>query len=381
MQLLTGKTGSGKTYTAIKEAESNGNFIYIAPCRQLVAESFIDYATTSDSLRCGDTHIKGNKNMFAVYESAYNMNIENYQTLIVDEAHFLTDYDRGYNLLKFVKSVAKTNTNIVLLTATDNLCIGDYWLKQKVIRRKLKSIHKKPDIVLCQTFSDFMKKAENESTLIFCPSRLSAENMAYYEGAEYIHGGLNPAERIDIQYRFKYGMINHMYTTNVAAQGLNFPCSALAILQDGYETPEQLIQKKGRLGRYGFKQKELNYLFIESPLGKPMTKKCFAKKPKKEENYHYCYIINDGFYSDGCRHINIENNQIISTSFEEHELMMGNEYISYENIRYGIPFIKFLKNCGIEHPFINDVINYANKLNEEFIQVVSNWRSIKRGVV
>lgn len=41
--IVEGATGSGKTYYAIKELTRDKRFIYIAPCRQLVYESYIKY--------------------------------------------------------------------------------------------------------------------------------------------------------------------------------------------------------------------------------------------------------------------------------------------------------------------------------------------------
>ncbi len=57
--ILTGPTGSGKTYNAFKHCNSKQKVVYLAPCRQLVYESFVKYHSKGDSLYCSDIHING----------------------------------------------------------------------------------------------------------------------------------------------------------------------------------------------------------------------------------------------------------------------------------------------------------------------------------
>jgi len=49
-KIIEGKTGSGKTYYSINKAKELGLFAYVAPCRQLAYEIFIDYSSKDDKL-------------------------------------------------------------------------------------------------------------------------------------------------------------------------------------------------------------------------------------------------------------------------------------------------------------------------------------------
>jgi len=56
-KIITGPTGSGKTYQAISRARALGRFAYAAPCRLLAYESFIKYAGPSDRLETGGAQV------------------------------------------------------------------------------------------------------------------------------------------------------------------------------------------------------------------------------------------------------------------------------------------------------------------------------------
>lgn len=62
-KIITGTTGSGKTYKAINDCKKNGErFIYYSPCKQLVIESYTKYGDINkDTILTGEVNIKNKK--------------------------------------------------------------------------------------------------------------------------------------------------------------------------------------------------------------------------------------------------------------------------------------------------------------------------------
>ena len=130
-QIYTGPTGCGKTYKAInEEIDAGKRFVYIAPCRQLVYESYMKYADDSkDVLSTGEIKINQRRdgdNFYGVYESMNENLLEGYDTLIIDEAHFINDEERGQNLINLIEEARKQGMDIKLLTATNTLNLNDF---------------------------------------------------------------------------------------------------------------------------------------------------------------------------------------------------------------------------------------------------------------
>jgi len=48
--MITGGTGSGKTFFAIEKAKELGNFLYLSPTAMLTGESFVKYRNQGDGL-------------------------------------------------------------------------------------------------------------------------------------------------------------------------------------------------------------------------------------------------------------------------------------------------------------------------------------------
>lgn len=231
-----GGTGSGKTFSAIKEAEKLGKYAYLAPCRQLAYETAIKYGNPDCHILTGEFDYVGSKlpqNYFGVYEIAESV-INDVDTIIIDEAHFITDEDRGALLWELSQ---REDKNIFLCTATDNFEIESFEVRELPSRFEFK----KEEI----SFGEFWERVENGvSSILFCRSIREAES---YENS--ITANTPAAERLRLQLAFAKGEINFIACTNVLAQGLNFPCENLMIQDDWNNTPEIMTQKLGRLGR------------------------------------------------------------------------------------------------------------------------------------
>jgi superfamily II DNA or RNA helicase len=237
--LMTGGTGSGKTYEAIHQAKELGQTLYLAPCRQLVYETAIKYGNAGDSVSTGEVKIDGDKrgDMYAVFESQRETD-NDYDTLIVDEAHFLTDAERGECLRNRIKAF---QGNVFLVTATQSFYCP-YRYKKVILKPKMRFKKKKI------SFDQFLEREEKGvPSILFHKYK---DDCGEYGGA--VMTAETPAdERLETQLKFARGELTFVECTNVLAQGLNFPCENLAVLFNEWDGPEIVQQKLGRLGRYG----------------------------------------------------------------------------------------------------------------------------------
>ena len=260
-QIITGQTGCGKTYHTINEAKTLGKFAYIAPCRQLAYEIYIDYATLDDTLSTGEVKMGAkNNNFYGVYESLTTDKIKNYQSLLIDEAHFITDGERGGHLVELIQQAEKDNINIFLVTATKN------FRKLKGFEVvELKPIKKPPTKKQISLYKYIERKNAGVPTLQFTK----------YKDDAMMSADTSPSERLQLQLDYRAGKISFISATNVLAQGINMPCENLLIEHNPYDGDEILHQKLGRLGRMGFcDASEVTYCITYRP------EKIKANKPK-----------------------------------------------------------------------------------------------------
>lgn len=269
-QIIEGSTGCGKTYHTVNKAKGLGKFIYLAPCRQLAYEVFIDYSIEGDTLQTGEVFLKGSNpdgNVFTVYEniSENNLAFQNAKSIIIDEAHFITDPERGGNLVNIIKEASTLGLNIFLVTATRNFRSNGF----EVI--KLSPIRKPPKKVRVD-YDHYIKNISNGlSTIEFVMTSQDAELSAQ----------TLPSERIRLQMAFRRGEIKFITSTNVLAQGINMPCENMNIWWNPWEDTEILVQKLGRLGRLGFSNAEEVYYCISDSTAFESKKKIVKKKKPK----------------------------------------------------------------------------------------------------
>jgi superfamily II DNA or RNA helicase len=246
--LFTGATGSGKTYRAIERAGSLGKFAYLAPCRQLVYETAIKYGSFIDSINTGEVKLNGteNGNLYAVYES--NIDYDKYNTIVIDEAHFLTDEERGERLNNILKCFKK---NIILLTATRTFATLPGYKRVNL-----------PSMVKFQKrlidHNEFFQRVEDGiSSILF----RKYKNDCGLAGGAAITADTTADDRLEIQLAFTKGEINFVECTNVLAQGLNFPCENLCVESNEYDSDALIHQKLGRLGRYGITRQDTDLTY------------------------------------------------------------------------------------------------------------------------
>lgn len=249
--LLTGPTGCGKTYRSFQYA-GRKRVLYAAPCRQLVYETYTKYGTKNSQILTGDfKFVKKNPDKtFVTYECMSQKLIEEVDVVIIDEAHFLEDKERGGMLAKnilFAKSIGK---KILLLSATMQNCPKEV----KIINLPQRGDFYKEEI----SSEEFWDRAkQGVKTLFFCNSKKEAMAIvARLDFAEAITADTPLVDRIKIIRRYESGEISFIAATNCLAQGVNISAENLFISMNRFDTQATLLQKIGRIGRCGVTNSE-----------------------------------------------------------------------------------------------------------------------------
>lgn len=358
IKLITGATGSGKTYFAINEAKKKGKFLYLAPCRQLAYEVIQDYGTLADSLSTGEVKMKGEScgNMFAVYESGED--ISGYDTLIIDEAHFLADEERGANLYHKIRIAKCLDIDVMLLTATPSVDFEyiSKKLKVEIEELELPSVGKKP-IKEIDEFEFIERTQAGIPSIYFCKYSSDCELAAIIDAKKgiktgYITADTPPSLRLETQNKFRSGEITLVYCTNVLAQGLNFPASNILIEYNSYDSEELILQKLGRIGRpYHCKEEVATYCLSELPSNNLEKKPVQIKKRGKKFKLNWT-----------------TQEIVINCEFEG---QTGNDP---KNWKYAIPTLqkyqKFAKK-GIAEK-INNFLSFIEEEEKKLIKIIKN---------
>lgn len=363
--IFTWNTGCWKTYTAILKARELWKFIYLAPCRQLTYETWSTYSNSDDFLSTGEIKINkiDNVNFFGVYESGMNIDLKQYKTLIIDEAHFLSDKDRGAILFNLIKEAQNLRLNIFLLTATLNFKLNGFEVvklpsRGKIVK-KYKELHEYEEL-------------KWEKFLFFVPSMKVGKwtlNSLLFEGfnVELMHSNVNPSDRIKIQRKFAEWTLDWVICTNVLAQWINFPATAIVIPTYDWDweehKPEIYNQIIWRAGRIGWSDRAT--IYYDWTKKKKVENKKIVNKEKKVEKVT-TFVKNN---------LTNERNRLIYKIIEENKIDVkwANNLISdliywydiseYSDIKYWISLIRAIASSKYKDKFIN--IDYLMKLIEE----------------
>ena len=286
VQIYVGPTGCGKTYQAFNRLNKRMKAMYLAPCRQLVYESAMKYGNSNCHVRTSDLTV-GDKNnchiSFRTYEACRLEDLERYDVLIIDEAHFMADRERGSHLVNLVHYMDKRNKKVILLSATLNFTIKG----AKIIRLAPRGGEfKKKEISYEEALA---RAAEGVPTLIFHKTRIECGSISQMLGMENKCGVITADTSIEDRIRlvdlYKRGKITIIEATNAMAQGVNVPCENLLNFANSYDGSDVIIQKFGRLGRTGVTREnaELTYWFQpEEYWGKPIDINKEISKIKSE---------------------------------------------------------------------------------------------------
>lgn len=296
-KLLTGWTWTGKTYTFFREYAPWKRFLALSPCRQLSYESFIKYwDKEKHSLINGEVHYTptDSTSTFAVYENANVDTISDYDIIFIDEFHFITDTDRGDHLLEVIEKANELGITVIGATATNNVDDEDLAsLQFEVI--ELQPFFEKPNIVEIEDDAFIENASKGMSSIVFvrytpneCDMAERVEKTWLEEDQiAIISAATRPAKRLQAQLAFERGDITLILSTNVLAQGLNFPAQQVMIYYNPYDGWEIINQKLGRLGRFGYGISEAYFCGVAE-------KKIYKKQVEKRtysRNGTYCPYI------------------------------------------------------------------------------------------
>lgn len=362
-KLYTGGTGCGKTYMAITEATS---FVIAVPCRQLAYEIYWDYPSKVSRVDTGEVHmgdLLGNQ--VCVYENLPDGVI--YQdTLIVDEAHYLNDPDRGGALFEKILVNKQAGKEIILLTATDTLS-DEVKEMLGVVETELQPFCEVPEKVELD-FPQFCEKVRAGMTAIvftkFTPNNRAIE---YYAEVFELSGDLigvlsanTPSyERVKTQLDFKRGKLQVVIATNVLAQGLNFPAQGVLIEYNEWDDWEIVTQKLGRVARPHFGLRE-GY-FCRSGMPMKNKKKGVPEKIEREAEVYYSPlgyvdISNWGFFEHEIPRFSWVETWDFDNDSEGEPECCGWDY---QGMKYSHRFLKRLQKEGLElHPFEQEALDF-----------------------
>ena len=286
--IIEGATGSGKTFYSISESEKKGKFCYLAPCRQLVYETALKYGNLkTSSISTGEVKIKSEneKQLFAVYETSFK--VTDFSSVILDEAHFLIDEERGGKLQEILSECKKENIDLFLVTATRNFKKEKGW---KLVQLKEIQKFKK----LSVSYNEFWSRVkEGVPSIVFRKYKNDCGN----DGGVPITADTPASERLQAQLDFAKRKIKFIETTNVLAQGLNFPAQNILIEYNGWDNTEVILQKIGRLGRLGFNKEEEKLTYCVSSFSEKIIKKQIKKIKRRDPfSLKEYLILEDGVF-------------------------------------------------------------------------------------
>jgi len=327
--LYTGPTGCGKTFKAITDAKS---FVIAVPCRQLAYEIYWDYPQI-ERIDTGEVHMgNASGNHVCVYENLTG-DVVTQDTLIIDEAHYINDVDRGRDLYDKILKNKQAGKNIILLTATDTLSsVVKRDLSVKEVRLKpFGSAPKKKEV----SPHVFAKKVEGGMSAIvftkYTPDQTSIWHYAQAFGIEQESIGMLSAntpsyDRVKTQLDFKQGKLQVVIATNVLAQGLNFPAQGVLIKYNQYDDWEVITQKIGRVARPLSGLKEGYYCLQVMP-----QKEKKVGLPPRSYRQAKVYFRPSGKKVD-----------IAQWGFSQHEVPSG--LANYKEFKYGSRFLRVLQD-------------------------------------
>ena len=257
--LHLGPTNSGKTYDALQRLAAARSGVYAAPLRMLAREA---YAKLCDQigeehvgLITGEEEINGGAPVLCCTAEMAPMSGT---TLVVDEAHWAADRERGYAWTRLL--VGGTYDTIEVAASAGaagflNAVFSDVPNLTTVVHNRLSPLTYGGDINL---------KSIPDRSLVVAFSRKAVHTLARRlldEGRTVgvLYGLLPPHTRVAQIEQFMSGEVDVLVVTDVVGHGINTPASAVVIAQtDKYDGAErrdlriwEVAQITGRAGRYG----------------------------------------------------------------------------------------------------------------------------------
>lgn len=263
-KIYAGPTNSGKTFYGLQdlfndyERNPNKKHVYCGPLRLLAYEVYTKmvekYGAKNVGFITGEEKINPNANLLA---TTVEMAPKEGHSILIDEAHWLTDPLRGYVWSRLLYSTEYQN--FYVLTAREAISLiekltNDSWFSDVVF------LERKTPVKYGGTIN--VKKVPSK-TAIVCFSRKTVymvaremENAGRKVGV--IYGGLPLEARKKQIEAYINGKYDVMVTTDVIGHGINLPIDNVVFVQtnkfDGSRNRDlyiwEVAQIAGRAGRY-----------------------------------------------------------------------------------------------------------------------------------
>ncbi|WP_371578288.1 DUF6397 family protein [Streptomyces sp. NBC_01314] len=258
-----GPTNSGKTHDAIALlaacAEAGRTGVYAAPLRMLAFEVYEQLRTRLGAegvgLLTGEERLDPDAPVLCcTAEAAPTVG----DFLVVDEAHWLADEDRGHAWTRLLLSGAHTDVHICAAPEAEDLLrkLFDAGTDITVVRHtRHGTLSRMPEFQAVNLPSASAVVAFSRKAVL----ALHRELLDVGRSATVLYGAMPPAARREQIRRLSEGEVDVIVTTDVIGHGVNLPLRAVAFAEtskyDGRSRRQLLIweaaQIAGRAGRRG----------------------------------------------------------------------------------------------------------------------------------
>ena len=263
MKIISGSTGSGKTYRSINLAKELGRFIYCSPTTALTLDTYDQYADHKfDRIVVRGNSAGGReRHLFTNYQSVANMQrLDAYQTVIIDEAHHLGG-DWQQQIASIIHEAVAQGLNVLLITATLNFK-PSMMIEWEEFNFEVFPLESKATFPIERiSESEFWERVKSGIPSIgFRKFKGDCESISPYTELEErdqpefrsVTSSNTPFEVLETCRNFNALRGERLLlSTKTLGQGVNLSCENLLIEFNEWDTPEDRRQMIGRLGRMG----------------------------------------------------------------------------------------------------------------------------------
>ncbi len=258
--LHLGPTNSGKTHDSLRALAAAGSGVYAAPLRQLAHEAYQRLTGLLGADQVGLSTGEEEINPAApVLCCTVDKAPDRGHLLVLDEAHWITDADRGHHWTRLALTGAYEDIHVISAAEARQALTGllaDVADLQVVEHRRLSE--------LAEIGAVHPRDVE-PGTLVVAFSRKAvyavARNLARHhrDRVGVLYGALPPATRRAVIAAFAAGELDVLVTTDVIGHGINVPATTVLFAEtekfDGTQRRPlhtwEAAQIAGRAGRYG----------------------------------------------------------------------------------------------------------------------------------